>query len=62
MYPGARQQLTSSAMTQAEQHQHVHLAEHSAAKRVAAADTSYRTRGRRRAFSTTRLRILLHLG
>ena len=62
MYPGARQQLTSSAMTHAEQHQHVHLAEHSAAKRVAAADMSYRTRGRRRAFSTTRLRHLLHLG
>ncbi len=62
MYPVAPEQLTRSAMTHAEQHRHVHLAELSAAKRVAAADMSYRTRGRRRAFSMPRLRLLLHLG
>jgi hypothetical protein len=62
MYPGARQQLTRPAMTHAEQHRNLYLAEVSAAKRVAAADMSYRTRGRRRALSMPRLRLLLHLG
>ena len=62
MYPGALQELPGSATTHADQHRHLHLAEVSAAKRVAAADISCRTRGRRRAFSTPRLRLLLHRG
>ena len=62
MYPGARQELPPSATTHADQHRNLHLAEVSAAKRVAGADMSNRTRGRRRAFRTPRLRLLLHLG
>lgn len=60
MYAVAPQQLTRSAMTQAEQRRHQHLAEVSAAKRADAAAVSYRTRGRRRALGP-RLRLLLHL-
>jgi hypothetical protein len=59
MYPMARDELARSTMSHALQHQHVHLAEFSAAKRAEAAGVSaHRTRARRAALAMPRLRLM----
>jgi hypothetical protein len=53
MYPTARDELARLTMSHASQHQHIHLAEHSAAERAEAG-----ARGRRSRLTMPRLRLL----